>query len=165
MTCTECHPTHDCSTTVSQLVDVAVRSGLAFSTAALSCCSSLKAPTDCGCTKETSTTTTTVKAAAAKRVVHSDQFPTRRIETQRQLTLEKPLSTGYLTIPPERVTLQPFTGRDPQHSPLGVLGPTENTFHLELDATGLPGAVYQGTVRVRALNGSSDELVEVFIEL
>ena len=34
-----------------------------------------------------------------------------------------------------------------------------------LVAANLPGAVYQGTVRVRALNGSSDELVEVFIEL
>ncbi|BBY44196.1 hypothetical protein [Mycolicibacterium celeriflavum] len=156
---------HDCTATVQQLVDVAVKSSLAFTAAALNCCTTQKtcAPVgDCGCGSAGSVNTA---RAAAKRTVRSEKFPTVRIEVQRQLTLATPLSNGYLFIPHDRITLLPSAGRDAQLRPLGILGPTEATFEIEVDATGLPGAVYFADVAVRHPDGKADTIVPVFIKL
>lgn len=162
----EPHPqAHDCTAMVQQLVDVAVKSGLAVTTAALNCCAAQKncAPiADCGCGSAGSAN---AAAGPANGVVRSDKFPTKRVGVQRQLTLETPLSNGYLFIPHDRITLQPSAGRDPQHKPLGALGPTDVTFHIAVDATALPGSVYFGDVRVHYSDGTADEIVPVFVEL
>ncbi|KUH99809.1 hypothetical protein [Mycobacterium sp. IS-3022] len=168
----EPHPQpHDCTATVQQLVDVAVKSSLAFSAAALNCCTSQKicAPVgNCGCGSGSGTGSAGSANAArapAKKTVRSEKFPTVRIEVQRQLTLATPLSNGYLFVPHDRITLLPTAGRDPQQKPLGTLGPTEVTFEIEVDATGLPGAVYFADVAVRHPDGKADTIVPVFIKL
>ncbi|WP_133259059.1 hypothetical protein [Mycolicibacterium sp. GF69] len=97
--------------------------------------------------------------------MHSGDFPTVRIEVQRQLRLATPLSNGFQFIPYDRITLVPNAGRDPQLKPLGTLGPTEAAFRIEVDATGLPGSVYSGEVRVRYPDGKPDEIVSVYIKL
>jgi hypothetical protein len=159
---------------MAQLADLAVRSTAAFTTAALSCCSSLKAAPPaktCTCGPSASARSTGSSASGASgasvagRIVRSDPFPTTHTATQRQLTLETPLSTGYLFIPPERITFTPSAGRDPQQKPIGLLNPGESSFRIEVDATSVPGAVYFSTVRVRSADGSVDEPVGVFIEL
>ncbi|OBG91795.1 MULTISPECIES: hypothetical protein [unclassified Mycobacterium] len=76
-----------------------------------------------------------------------------------------PLSNGYHSIPDDRITFVPDAGRDSQLRPLGTLGPTEVTFQIKVDATGLPGSVYFGDVRVGYPDGKSDQIVKVFIEL
>lgn len=162
----EPHPQpHDCTATMQELVDAAVRGTLAFTAAALNCCASQKscAPVStCGCGSEGSANAT---APPVKRTVHSQEFPTVRVELPRQLTLAVPLSNGYLFIPHDRITLLPSAGRDSQLKPLGTLGPTDVTFRIEVDATGLPGAVYFGEVRVRSSDGKTDTTVPVHIEL
>jgi hypothetical protein len=179
MTCTQCagkadqpidagepHPQpHDCTVALNQLVDVAVRSGQAFTTAVLQCCA---APRGCGCESAEPTGSAEAessKAAAVNRVVHSGQLSARPNAKDRRVTLETPLANGYLAIPPERITLQPSGGRDPQLKPLGALKPNQTTFQVDVEAGGIPGAVYFGTVRVSALDGSPDELIPVFVEL
>ncbi|OBB36529.1 hypothetical protein [Mycobacterium sp. 852002-51961_SCH5331710] len=107
-------------------------------------------------------------AAAApppKRTVHSQKFPTVRVEVQRHLGLATPLSNGYLSIPDDRITFLPDAGRDSQLRPLGTLGPNEVAFQIEVNAAGLPGSVYFGDVRVGYPDGKSDQIVKVFIEL
>lgn len=178
MTCTHCvgkadrpidvgephpHQPHDCTATINQLFDIAIRSSQAFTTAALACCAT---PKGCGC-KSTSATGPSdgSRAATVKRTVHSKEIATQRIPKDRQITLETPLTNGYLEIPHDRITLQPSGGRDPQLRPIGALKQNQVTFHIDVDATGIPGAVYFGTVRVGALDGSSEEMVRVTIEL
>ncbi len=171
---------HDCTATIQELVNVAIKGSLAFTTAALNCCTSqtVCAPVgDCGCgsanagsdaANSASAAASSASAAAApppKRTVHSQKFPTVRVEVQRQLALASPLSNGYHSIPDDRITLLPDAGRDSQHRPLGTLGPTEVTFQIMVDAAGLPGSVYFGDVRVGYPDGKSDQIVKVFIEL
>lgn len=166
-------PPHDCTATVQQLVDVAIKGSLALTTAAFNCCSSLKpcAPVgDCGCGSasaagEAPSSASAAASAPGKRTVHSQKFPTIRLEVQRHLALATPLSNGYHAIPDDRITFLPDAGRDSQLRPLGVLGPTEVTFQIKVDATGLPGSVYFGDVRVSYSDGKGDQIVKVFIEL
>lgn len=184
MTCTKCadqpidvgepHPQpHDCTVaigrladvTLNQLVDAAVRSSQAFTTAVLQCCAAAKG---CGCESTDATGSAEAggaKAAVVHRIVQSAQMSTRPSTGDRRVTLETPLANGYLAVPPARITLRPSGGRDPQSKPLGALKPNQTTFHVEVEADGIPGAVYFGTVRVSALDGSPDELIPVFIEL
>lgn len=172
----QCPQPHDCTATIQQLVDVAIKDSLAFTTAALNCCSSQKvcAPVgDCGCgsarSGSSASSASSADTAAAppppKRTVHSQKFPTIRVEVQRHLGLATPLSNGYHSIPDDRITFVPDAGRDSQLRPLGTLGPTEVTFQIKVDATGLPGSVYFGDVRVGYPDGKSDQIVKVFIEL
>lgn len=167
----EPHPQqpHDCTAMVSQLVDAAIRTGQAVTTAVLQCCA---APRGCGCGCGCGSTVATGSAdasgstaAVVHRAVRSKQFSTRANTRDRRIALETPLANGHLAIPHERITLHPSDGRDPQSKPLGALKPNQMTFHVEVEAGGLPGAVYFGTARVSALDGSSDELIPVFIEL
>lgn len=161
----EPHPQqpHDCTATINQLFDAAVRSSQAFTTAVLQCCA---APKGCGCEPPAAAEATgTGSAAAVHRVVHSKQISARPHRKDRRVTLETPLANGYLAIPHERITLQPSGGRDPQRKPLGALKADQMTFHIDVEAAGIPGAVYFGVVRVSALDGSPDELIPVVIEL
>ncbi|MGE2718482.1 hypothetical protein [Mycolicibacterium celeriflavum] len=166
----EPHPLpHNCAATVQQLVDVAVKGSLAFTSAALKCCAAQKncAPvSDCGCGSTGSASAAAAPAApTVKRTVESDDFATERVDVHRQLTLDTPLSNGYHSVPHDRITLLPNAGRDPQSKPLGALKPTAKTFRISVDATGLPGSVYFADVRVSSSDGKPDKIVKVFIEL
>lgn len=158
----DCRPTHDCVSPMVQTFDAVVRNGLAFATAALRSCTPC---TTCAPGGPCNRGSGDSAKPAAKRTVRSRPVRTARTDNQRRLTLDASLSTGYLSIPGERITLQPSAGRDEQRRPLGILRPNEPTFFLEVDATGVPGAVYEATVRVRSDDGSPDETVKVFVEL
>ncbi|MGE2736114.1 hypothetical protein [Mycolicibacterium vaccae] len=178
MTCTRCagranrpidvgephpHPTHDCTTTVNHLLDTAVRSSQAFTNAVLQCCAGSTRP--CGCGSTGTTAATGSAGAVGTRVVRSKPRSTQPNTKDRRVTLETPLTNGYLVIPHDRITLQPSGGRDTEFKPVGALKPNEATFHLEVEAAGIPGAVYFADVRVSALDGSPDEIIPVVIEL
>lgn len=155
----EPHPQqpHDCTAVMTQLLDAAVRCGLAFTNAALGACVS----NQCDCRSADSSSATD---SASKRIVRRPvRFP--RTDKQRLVTLETPLSTGVVFVPPERVSLLPPNGRDDQKRPIAALAPGDEVIQIEVDATGLPGAVYRGTLRVRAADGSSDVSTQVHVEL
>lgn len=154
-------PDHGCGTAMAQLVDIALRSTATIANDLVSLCSigTCAPSTGCGCESGSA-------ATQVRRTVRSAMlYASFKIAIERQVTFDGPLSSGYLFIPPDRISFLPTAGRDPQHRPVGLLHRNEATFQVEVDATDLPSAVYAGTVLVDATEKSEQESVQVFIEL
>jgi hypothetical protein len=154
--------THDCVAAIGRLFGIGVRGSVELARAALAPCAPVGS---CGCGPAAPCAPTGSCAPTGHRDVRSGDFATNIVNSQRELTIAISLSSGYIVIPNDRVTFYPSGGRDTQRGPLGVLGPGEPTFSITVDATGLPSAVYVGTVRVHPLANASEENVTVYIEL